>query len=62
MYATDRKFKNYKIKSTKTTTVTLKKLKKNKKYYVKVCAIKKDDRGDDIYSKESKTKTVKTKK
>lgn len=61
-YSTDSKFKNSKMKSTKNTTITLKKLKKNKKYYVRVSAEKKDDRGDYVFSKDSKAKTVKTKK
>lgn len=37
-YATDKKFKNYKLKTTKKTTYTIKKLKKKKTYYVRVRA------------------------
>lgn len=61
-YSTNSKLRNYKTVSTKKTTVTLKKLKKNKKYYVRVYATKDDDRGDFVYSKYSKKKSVKTKK
>ena len=61
-YATSKKFSNSDEVYTKKTTVTLKKLKKNKKYYVRVYAIKKDDRGDGVYSKYSKKKSIKTKK
>lgn len=61
-YDTNSKFRNSKTISTKKATVTLKKLKKNKKYYVRVYAIKKDDRGDYVFSKFSKKKSVKTKK
>ncbi len=63
-YSTDKKFKK---KATKTkeltkTTLTLKKLKKNKTYYVKVQAYKKDSKGGKIYSKTSKVNKIKIKK
>ena len=50
-----------KIKTTKKKSITFKKLKKNKKYYVKVVATKKNLVGNDVLSKEAK-KSVKTKK
>ncbi|MCI9618255.1 MAG: hypothetical protein HFG31_09760 [Eubacterium sp.] len=60
--ATDKKFtKNLKFKTTKKNTITIKKLKKNKKYYVQVVAVKKNLVGVDVYSKPAK-KSVKTKK
>ncbi len=60
--ATDKKFtKNLKFKTTKKNTITIKKLKKNKKYYVQVVAAKKNLVGVDVYSKPAK-KSVKTKK
>lgn len=60
--ATDKKFtKNVKFKTTKKNTITIKKLKKNKKYYVQVVAVKKNLVGVDVYSKQAK-KSVKTKK
>ena len=63
-YSTDKKFKK---KATKTkeltkTTLTLKKLKKNKTYYVKVQAYKKDSKGGKVYSKFSKVSKLKIKK
>jgi regulator of sigma D len=61
-YSTNSKFRDYDSVSTKKTTVTLKKLKKNKKYYIRVYATKYDDRGDFVYSKYSKKKSIKTKK
>lgn len=60
--ATDKKFtKNLKFKTTKKNTITIKKLKKNKKYYVQVVTAKKNLVGVDVYSKPAK-KSVKTKK
>ncbi|MBO4863721.1 MAG: leucine-rich repeat protein [Eubacterium sp.] len=51
-----------KIKSTAKTSITIKKLKKNKKYYVRVRAYKLDSSGNKIYGKWSKVKKVKVKK
>lgn len=64
-YSTDKKFKK---KATKTklitkNTLTIKKLKKGKTYYVKVKAYKKDSTGAKVYSsKFSKTAKIKIKK
>ena len=55
-YSTSKNFKNSKTKDIKGTSVTIKKLKKNKKYHVKVRAYQTID-GKKIYS--SYTKTVK---
>lgn len=63
-YSTSSKFKNAKyvtIKSTKTTSKTVKKLKSKKKYYVKVRTYKIVD-GKRCYSTWSKAKAVTTKK
>ena len=61
--ATDSKFtqnkKTVKVKGYKNTSKTIKKLKKNKKYYVRVRTYKVAD-GDNYYSKWSAAKTVKT--
>ncbi len=58
-YATNKKFKSAKKIKSKKTTVTLKKLKKNKTYYVKVRAYAKSGKKT-IYSK-TYSKTVKKK-
>lgn len=63
-YATSKSFRNAArttIKSNKTTSATLKKLKANKKYYVRVRTYKTVE-GKKYYSDWSKTKTVTTKK
>ena len=63
-YATASNFKGAKtvtIKKTKTTSTTIKKLKKNKKYYVRVRTYQKAS-GKNYYSNWSKTKTVTIKK
>lgn len=60
-YSTKKSFKNAASKTTKKTTYTIKKLKKGKKYYVRVRACKTNYAGVDIYSKWTK-KSVKTKK
>ena len=59
-YATDKNFKkNKKNISVKTTgKVTLTKLKKGQKYYIKVRAYKLDSKGGKVYGKYSKAKTV----
>ncbi len=62
--STDKKFKNdvkiVTIKKTKTTSKTIKKLKSKKKYYVRIRTYKKSG-GEKIYSKWSKSKSVKVK-
>ena len=64
-YATDRNFKNG-VKTKKagagTKKVTLTKLTKNKKYYVRVRAYKYDEDGSKVYGTWSNTKNVKIKK
>lgn len=67
MYSTDKKFKNKKvtktitIKKNKTTSCTIKKLKKGKKYYVKVCSYVKVGKKQ-VLGKYSKVKNIKIKK
>lgn len=61
-YSTDKKFKkSTKSVTTKSTSVTVKGLKKDKKYYVKVKAYAKDANGKTYYGKESSVKSVKVK-
>ena len=61
--ATDKKFKkNVKKSSTTKTSVTFKKLKKGKTYYVKVRAYKKDSANSKVYGSYSAVKKVKIKK
>lgn len=61
--ATDKKFKKNVKKSTTTkTSVTFKKLKKGKTYYVKVRAYKKDSANSKVYGSYSAVKKVKIKK
>ena len=63
-YATNKKFTKAKTKTVsknKTTSLTVKKLKANTKYYVRVRTYNKVN-GKKIYSAWSKAKTVKTKK
>lgn len=60
-YGTKKNFKKVETKKTKKTTYTIGKLKKGKKYYVRVRVIKKNYAGMDIYSKWVK-KSVTTKK
>lgn len=67
MYSTDKKFKNKKatktitVKKNKTTSLTIKKLKKGKKYYVKVCSYVKVGKKQ-VLGKYSKVKNIKIKK
>lgn len=63
-YSTSRKFKKGTVKKTTSTKLsnTIKKLKKGKTYYVKVCAYKKDSTGKKIYGKDSAIVQVKIKK
>lgn len=44
-YATNKKFKKYKVKTTKKITTTLKYLKKNKTYYIRIRAINNEQKG-----------------
>lgn len=61
VYATNKKFtKAKKTKITNKSTITIKKLKRKKAYYVKVRAYKKDG-GKKVYGSYSKLKKVKTK-
>lgn len=62
IYALDKKFKKGVDKiSTKKTKCVSKKLKKGKKYYVKVRAYKKDKAGKTVYGKYSAAKRIKVK-
>ena len=61
VYATDKKFKNKKVKSCKTAEIVLKKVKSNKTYYVKVRAYRKIN-GKKVYGPWSKVKKIKIKK
>ena len=44
--------------SAKKTSYTISKLKKGTKYYVKVCAYKKDSKGKKVYGSYSNVKTI----
>jgi len=62
-YALNKKFsKNKKTKNTKKNSLTIKKLKKGKTYYVRVRAYKKNSFGKKVYGEWSKIKKVKIKK
>ena len=64
-YSTSKSFKSgVKVKKAgaKTTKVTITKLKKNKKYYVRVRAYKYDEDGNKVYGAWSNAKNVKIKK
>lgn len=67
IYSTDKKFKNKKVtktvtvKKNKTVSKTIKKLKKGKKYYVKVCSYAKIGKKE-VLGSYSKVKSVKIKK
>ncbi len=67
MYSTDKKFKNKKatkivtVKKNKTVSKTFKRLKKGKKYYVKVCSYVKIGKKE-VLGSYSKVKSVKIKK
>ena len=60
-YAPNKKFKKAKSKTVKSTSVTIKKLKKKKTYFVRVRAYKLVD-GKKVYGKWSVVKKVKIKK
>lgn len=61
-YSVSRKFTNKKVLNTTKTTVTLKKLKKGQKLYVRVRAYKKDADGKKVFGKFSKEKKITVKK
>lgn len=61
-YSTNSKLKSAKTVVTKTTSATIKSLKKNKTYYVQVRAYKLDSAGNKIYGSWSGTSSVKIKK
>lgn len=62
-YALDKRFrKSVKTATMKSTSKTLKKLKKKKTYYVRVRAYRKDSMGKNIYGSYSLTKKLKIKK
>lgn len=63
-YSTSRKFKKKqtKYKTTTSRSKTLTRLKKNRTYYVKVRAYKKDSTGKKVYGKYSKVKKVRLKR
>lgn len=58
-YATNKKFKSAKKKTTNKTTITLKNLKKGRTYYVRVHAYKLDSANKKVYGKWSKIKKIK---
>ena len=60
-YATNKKFKKAKKKTVKSTSVTLRKLKKKKTYFIRIRAYKMAD-GKKVYGKWSSVKKVKVKK
>lgn len=60
-YATNKKFKKAKKKTVKSTSVTLRKLKKKKTYFIRIRAYKIAD-GKKVYGKWSSVKKVKVKK
>ena len=62
MYSTSSKFSGAKTKTTSKTSLTISGLKKNKTYYVKVRAYKKDSQGKKVYGSYSAVKKVKIKK
>ena len=58
-YATNKKFKSAKKRTTVATTMTITKLKEGKTYYVRTRAYKLDSTGEKVYGKWSKSKRVK---
>lgn len=62
VYANNAKFKGAKGITTSKTSVTLKSLKKNKTYYVKVRAYKLDSAGKKVFGSYSQVKKIKIKK
>ena len=62
LYSTSSKFAGGKTKNTAKTSLTISGLKKNKTYYVKVRAYKKDSKGKKVYGAYSKAKKIQIKK
>ena len=60
VYSTKKSFSKKTIVSvsSKKTSYTISKLKKGTKYYVKVCAYKKDSKGKKVYGSYSNVKTI----
>lgn len=61
-YAANKKFKKAKIKNYKKNKITLKRLKANKKYYVKARAYTSISKGKKVYGKWTKRKVIRVKK
>ena len=62
MYSTDKKFKKAAVKiTTKEANYVTKKLKKGKKYFIKVAAYRKDKAGKKVYGSFSAVKKIKVK-
>lgn len=63
-YSTSKKFKKavYKVSTTKTSCTIKKKLKKNKTYYVRARAYKRDLTGAEVYGEWCKAKKIKVRK
>ena len=62
MYSTDKKFKKAAVKiTTKKANYVTKKLKKGKKYFIKVAAYRKDKAGKKVYGSFSAVKKIKVK-
>ena len=63
LYSTDKKLKKgVKAVTAKSAGITLPKLKKGKRYYVKACAYKLDSQGSKVYGKYSNVKEIKIKR
>ena len=62
LYAANSKFTSGKTKTTSRTSLTISGLTKNKTYYVKVRAYKKDSKGKKVYGSYSAAKKIKIKK
>ena len=61
-YATNKKFRNAKVKSFNKNKITLKKLKANRRYYIKARAYVKVKKSNRVYGKWTKRKMIKIKK
>lgn len=59
IYANNKKFKKVSKITTTKTSLTIKKLKKNKTYYIKVRAYKKDTSGKKVFGAYSSVKKIK---
>ena len=62
LYAANSKFTGAKTKTTSKTSLIISGLKKNKTYYVKVRAYKKDSKGKKVYGSYSAVRKIKIKK